>query len=118
MAVSLGDIQDNLDQVLLELSSRYPVIAFDSNRLAAWKDIYDEWRRSDDPLKWFTQLPGLVDDIIAGKPDLVYDCDEMQELLIESALMLKGYSIKSYGLSRLPKNLSLLELEPLIHNIN
>jgi hypothetical protein len=118
MTVSFDDIQDNLDQVLLELSSRYPVVAFDLDRMAVWKDIYNEWRRPNDSLKWFNQLPDLVDDIIAGRPNLVYDCDEMQELLIESALMLKGYSIKSHGLLKFPKNLSLLDLEPLIHKIN
>lgn len=118
ITVSFGDIQDNLDKVLAELSSRYPVMVFDTERMAAWRDIYHEWRIPNASLKWFNQLPGLVDDIVAGKSDLVYDCDEIQELMIESALMLRGYSIKSYGLLRFPKNLSLLELEPLIHNIN
>lgn len=118
--MSLSDIFENLDCVLLELSKKYKILNFNPVKFEAWRAIYKHWQETNSDIQWFKHLPTVINSII-NKQDqltLVSDLTPLQEMLIESELMLAGWSIKNYNLDKFPSDLRSLELEPLLHSIN
>ena len=117
LKISIADIFENLDSVLIEISKKYQVINFNSNKFDAWREIYSQWQTSNPGIEWFKKLPVVVDGII-NKTDQTSTVDTpLEEMIVETELMLSGWSIKNYNLNKFPDNLKSLELEPIIHSI-
>jgi len=118
--MSATDIFENLDCALIELSKKYKILNFNADRFEAWKKIYQQWQELNSDIKWFKNLSNVVNGIINKQDQLLSDTvlTPLQEMIIESELMLAGWSIKNYNLNKFPTDLRSLELEPLIHCIN
>lgn len=117
LTVSISDIFENLDSVLVELSKKYKTLNFNFTKFDAWKEIYSQWQTSNPDIEWFRNLPILVNGIINKEDQQSTIKTPLEEMFVETELILANWSIKNYNLNRFPTDLRSLELEPLIHTI-
>jgi hypothetical protein len=115
-AVSITEIFNDLENVLRKIQARNPSLNFDNRKWKTWRTIYLQWRQKNiAELDWCKNLNSVVDKIINQVCCPTDKLSDLQELAIETELLIRGYSIKNFGLKSFPNDLSLLELEPLIH---
>ena len=117
LKISITDIFEKLDSVLIEISKKYKVINFNSSKFDVWKDIYQQWQASNPDVQWFKNLPTLINGIITKEDQVLTVNTPLEEMIVETELMLAGWSIKNYDLNKFPSDLRSLKLEPLIHLI-
>jgi len=116
-AVSITELFDNLESVLRKIQARNPSLNFDNRKWDTWRTIYSQWRQKNiADIDWCKNLNGVIDKIINQVSCPTDKLSDLQELAIETELMIKGYSIKNFGLKTFPDDLSQLQLEPLIHH--
>lgn len=118
LKISITDIFENLDRVLIEISKKYKTLNFNSNKFKAWKEIYSQWQASNPDISWFKNLPIVINKIINKEDQITTIKTPLEEMVIETELMLFGWSIKNYNLNKFPNDLRSLEIEPLIHSIS
>lgn len=115
-AVSITEIFNDLETVLRKIQARNPLLNFDDRKWKTWRTIYLQWRQKNiAELDWCKNLNGIVDKIINRVSCPTNKLSDLQELAIETELLMRGYSIKNFGLKSFSSDLSLLELEPSIH---
>ena len=117
LTVSVSDIFENLDSVIVELSKKYKTLNFNFTKFDAWKEIYSQWQTNNPDIEWFKNLPTLVNSIINKEDQKSTIKTPLEEMFVETELMIANWSIKNHNLNRFPTDLSSLELEPLIHTI-
>jgi len=118
LKISITDIFDNLDAVLIEISKKYKVINFNANKFGAWREIYSQWQAINPGIEWFKNLPAVVNGIINKEDQVSTINTPLEEMIVETELMLSNWSIKNYNLNKFPDNLTMLEVEPLIHSVS
>lgn len=116
-SVSITELFTNLESVLREIQARNPSLNFDNRKWETWRSIYSRWQeRNIADLEWCKNLNGIVDKIINQVSCPTDKLSDLQELVIETELLVRGYSIKNFGLKTFPDDLSHLQIEPLIHH--
>ena len=115
-AVSITELFNDLENVLRKIQAQHSSLNFDNCKWETWRTIYSQWRQKNiAELDWCKNLNSVVDKIINQVFCPTDKLSELQELVIETELLIRGYSIKNFRLKSFPSDLSLLKLEPSIH---
>ena len=115
-AVSVSEIFGDLESVLRKIQANSPSLRFSETKWDSWRNIYAQWKdKNIAELNWYKDIGNTIEKILNQTPCPTHELSELQELAIEIELLLKGYSIKNFKLKSFPDDLSLLELEPSIH---